>query len=49
MESNFILVISSLDSNSFTIKFNKTELYTLSRAYNGYNFLYSKCLKFLVL
>ena len=38
-----------LDSDSFTIKFNKTKLYTFSGTYNSYNSLYSKCLKFLVL
>ena len=49
IESNSVLVISFLNSNNFTIKFNKTELYTLSGTYNSYNSLYSKCLKFLVL
>ena len=49
IESNFILIISFLNSGSFTIKFNKTELYTLFGTYNSYNSLYSKYLKFLVL
>ena len=35
MELNFVLVISSLDSNNFTIKFNKTELYALSAICNS--------------
>ena len=30
MESNFILIIGSLDSSNFMTKFNKTELYALS-------------------
>ena len=49
IELNFILIMSSLNSNSFTIKFNKTELHALSGTYNNYNSLYSKCLKFSVL
>ena len=49
MELNFILIISSLDSNNFIIKFNKTKLYAFSGTYNNYNSLYSKCLEFLVL
>ena len=49
MELNFIFIMSSLDGNNFTIKFNKTELYTCSETYNNYNSLYGKCLKFLIL
>ena len=49
MESNSVLIIGFLDNSNFTIKFNKTELYTLSETYKGYNSLYSKCLEFLVL
>ena len=49
MESNSVFIIGLLNSDSFTIKFNKTKLYALSRTYKGYNSLYSKCLKFLVL
>ena len=49
MELNFVLIISFLDSNSFTIKFNKTELHALSKIYNNYNSLYGKYLEFLVL
>ena len=49
MESSFILVISSLDGGNFIIKFNKTELYALSRTYNSYNFLYRRYLSSLVL
>ena len=46
--SNSILIIGSLNSNSFTRMFNNTELYTLSETYKDYNSPYSKCLKFLV-
>ena len=49
MESNSVLIINSLDSGNFTIKFNKTELYAFPGTYNGYNSLYSKCLRFFVL
>ena len=49
MELNFVLIMGSLSSGSFIIKFNKTKLYALSETYNSYNFLYSKCLEFLVL
>ena len=38
-----------LDNDNFIIKSNKTELYTLSGTYNGYNSLYCKCLEFFVL
>ena len=38
-----------LDDNNFTIKFNKTKLYAQSEIYKGYNSLYNKCLKFLIL
>ena len=41
--------MGSLDGGSFIIKFNKTKFYALSGTYSGYNSLYSKCLKFLVL
>ena len=49
MELNFVLIIGSLDSNSFITKSNKTELYTYSGTYNNYNSLYGKYLEFLVL
>ena len=49
MELNSVLIISFLDSNSFTIKSNNTELYAFSGTYNSYNSLYGKCLEFLVL
>ena len=49
MESNFVFVMGFLDNNNFITKFNKTKLYALSGTYNSYNFLYSKCLKFLAL
>ena len=49
MKLNFIFLMGSLNGDNFIIKFNKTELYALSGTYNSYNFLYSKCLKFLVL
>ena len=48
IELNSVLIMGSLDSNSFIIKFNKTKLYALSETYNGYNSLYGKCLEFLV-
>ena len=48
IELNFVLVIGSLDSGNFTIKFNNTELYTLSGTCNGYSSLYRRCLSFLV-
>ena len=48
IELNSVLIIGSLDNSNFTIKFNKTELHTLSRIYNNYNSPYSKYLKFLV-
>ena len=41
--------MSSLDSNNFIIKFNKTELHAYFKTYNNYNSLYSKCLEFLIL
>ena len=46
---NFILIMGSLNSNNFTIKFNKIELHAYSGTYNNYNSLYGKCLEFLVL
>ena len=49
MESNSVLIMGSLDSNNFIIKFNKTELHALSETYNNCNSLYSKYLKFLIL
>ena len=49
IELNSVLIMGSLDDNSFIIKSNKTELYTLSGIYNSYNSLYGKCLEFLVL
>ena len=49
MESNSVFIINSLDGNSFIIKSNNTELYTLSGIYNSYNSLYGKCLEFFVL
>ena len=49
IELNFILVMGSLDSSNFIIKFNKTELYALSGTYNNYNSLYSKYFEFLIL
>ena len=49
MESNFVLIIGSLDGGNFTTKSNNTELYAFSGTCNNYNSLYSKCLKFLVL
>ena len=49
IELNSVLIISSLDGGSFTIKFNKTEFYTLSGTHNGCNSLYGKCLEFKVL
>ena len=41
--------MSSLDSDNFIIKFNKTKFYARSGTYNNYNSLYSKYLEFLVL
>ena len=41
--------MGSLDNNNFIIKSNKTELYALFGTCNGYNSLYNKCFKFLVL
>ena len=38
-----------LEGNNFIIKFNKTELYALSKTYNNYNSPYNKYLKFFVL
>ena len=49
MELNSVLIMGFLNNSNFTIKFNKTELYTRSRTCNNYNSPYSKCLKFLVL
>ena len=49
MELNSILIMGFLNSDNFTIKFNKTKLYAYSKTYNNYNSLYSKCLKFLIL
>ena len=49
MELNFIFIMGSLDSGSFIIKFNKTELHTLSETYKDCNSLYNKYRKFLVL
>ena len=49
IELNSVLIMGFLDNNNFIIKFNKTELYTLSKTYNSYNSLYSKYLEFLIL
>ena len=38
-----------LNNNNFIIKSSKTELHAHSGTYNSYNYLYSKCLKFLIL
>ena len=48
IESNSVLIMGSLNSGNFTIKFNKTELYTLSGTYKGCNSLYRRCREFLV-
>ena len=48
IELNFVLIIGFLDNNSFIIKFNEAELYALFKTYNSCNFLYNKCLKFLI-
>ena len=48
MESNFVFIISFLDGGNFITKFNKTKLHALSGTCNNYNYLYNKCLKFLV-
>ena len=37
--------MSSLNSNNFITKSNKTKLYALFGTCNGYNSLYGKCLK----
>ena len=47
MELNSVLM-GFLNNGSFTIKFNKIELYALSGTCKGCNFLYGKCLEFLV-
>ena len=49
MELNSVFIIGFLDGNSFTIKFNETELYAFFKTYNGYNSLYGKYLELLVL
>ena len=49
MKLNSVLVIGSLNNSNFIIKFNKTKLHALFKTYNNYNFLYGKCLEFLVL
>ena len=49
MELNSVFIISSLDSGSFTIKFNEIKLYAFSETCNNCNSLYNKCLEFLVL
>ena len=49
IESNSVPVISSLNSDNFIIKSNKTKLHAFSGICNNYNSLYGKCLKFLVL
>ena len=49
MELKFILIIGSLNGNSFIIKSSKTKLYACSGTYNNYNSLYSKYLEFLIL
>ena len=48
IESNSVLVIGSLDSNSFIIKSNNTELHTLSEICNNYKSVYRRCLLFLI-
>ena len=48
IELNSVLIIDFLNSDKFTIKSNNTELYALSGTCNNYNFLYGRCLEFLV-
>ena len=45
---NSVLVMGSLNDNSFITKFNNTKPHALSETYNSYSSLYGRCLPLLV-